>query len=151
MTKDRWIGRSAKTLGKIQCPDHGLQPMYTLISARNTLAVGCKKHYHKLPVMAEKDIPYSSTVEKTPTHSCFICHKEIESSSTASSIHTGCMALMTPNKEVAELIRAAHEKGAQFEHERLRKAILAMPCVEEARPLKHRILSLFPNGPQRDS
>lgn len=48
-----------------------------------------------------------------PTEHCFICHKEIELGSTASSIHTGCMALLTPNAEVEKEIAAAREEGKE--------------------------------------
>lgn len=47
------------------------------------------------------------------TEHCFICHKEIELGSTASSIHTGCMALLTPNAEVEKEIAAAREEGKE--------------------------------------
>lgn len=48
---------------------------------------------------------------------CGICHKEIEPGSTASSVHTGCFALLTHNAEVEKLL-AERDKSSREEIEK---------------------------------
>ena len=53
---DRWIYTDDKFLGKIYCPEHGLQPMVGIFSEKGKVGSGCVEHYGTLKTIPQNKI-----------------------------------------------------------------------------------------------